>query len=185
MYFMEKVADELMLRSGEGDSSWASLDMMVDDTGNLQYASFRASPPDLSGPTLPRTGDLIVAESCSWDCDKAMEVLEREQTMDEQEAMISMRETLEQDLGRIILWAVGTAKDRTGRFVVPVGPEEIHVEIGLKPLSQGVGHDDSIVLNLIEQMAYAAQKVRNDQRCEPSLHIADERVQNERTLSDA
>ena len=54
MYFMEKVANELMRRDGEGDSSWASLDMMVDDAGNLGYASFRASPPDLSGPTFPR-----------------------------------------------------------------------------------------------------------------------------------
>ena len=92
-----------MRRNGDGDSTWASLDMMLDDDGNLAFASFRGSPPDLAGPTFPRMGDLIVAELCSWDCDKAMEVLGREQLMDQQNAMVSMRETLEQDLGRILL----------------------------------------------------------------------------------
>ena len=33
MYFMEQVADEVMRRSGEGDSTWSSLDMMLDDAG--------------------------------------------------------------------------------------------------------------------------------------------------------
>ncbi len=164
MCFMEKVADELMRRNGEGDSSWASLDIMVDDAGNLGYASFRASPLDLSGPTFPRTGDLIVADLCSWSCDKAMEVLKRERAMDEQEAMISMRQTLEQDLGRIILGAIGNAKDKTARLVVPVGSEEVHVDMSLKPLNPHVGPDDPMVLNLLGQLADAVDKVRNRYR---------------------
>ena len=106
MYFMEQVADELMRRNGDGDSTWADLDMMLDDDGKLVFASFRGSPPDLAGPTFPRTGDLIVAELCSWGCDKAMEVLGRERLMDQQNAILSMRETLEQDLGRILLRAI-------------------------------------------------------------------------------
>ena len=56
----------------------------MDDDGNLAFASFRGSPPDLAGPTFPRAGDLIVAELCSWGCDKAMEVLKHERLMDEQ-----------------------------------------------------------------------------------------------------
>ena len=91
MYFMEQVADELMRRDGDGDSTGANLDMMLDDDGNLVFASFPGSPPDLAVPTFPRTGDLIVAELCSWDCDKAMEVFRREQLMDQQHAMVSMR----------------------------------------------------------------------------------------------
>ena len=93
MYFMEQVADELMRRRGEGDSTWANLDMMLDDDGNLAFASFRGSPPDLAGPMFPRTGDLILAELCSWGCDKAMDVLERERLMDQQNAIFSMRQT--------------------------------------------------------------------------------------------
>ena len=83
MYFMEQGADELMRRNGEGDSTWANLDMVMDESGNLGYASFRGSPPDLSGPAFPRTGDLIVAELCSWECEEAMEVLKQERFMDE------------------------------------------------------------------------------------------------------
>ncbi len=67
MYFMEQVADELMRRNGDGDSTRANLDMMLDDDGKLVFASFRGSPPDLAGPTFPRTGDLIVAELCWLD----------------------------------------------------------------------------------------------------------------------
>lgn len=168
MYFMEKVADELMRRNGQGDSSWAGLDLVVDNAGNLSYASFRASPADLSGPAFPRTGDLIVAELCSWDCVMAMEVLERERVMDEQEAMISMRQTLEQDLGRIILRAVGNAKEKPARFVVPVGTEEVHVEMVLKPLNPHVEANDPIVLNLMDQLSKAADSVRNDRKREPT-----------------
>lgn len=84
MYFMEQVADKLKRRSGDGDSTWADLDMMPDDDGKLGFASFRGSPPDLAGPTFPRTGDLIVAELCSWDCDKAMVVVRCEQLMNQQ-----------------------------------------------------------------------------------------------------
>ena len=141
---------------------------MADDAGNLAYASFRASPPDLSEPTFPRTGDLIVADHCSWSCDKAMAVLEHERAMDEREAMVSMRQTLEQDLGRIILRAVGNAKDKTARFVVPVGTEEVHVEMSLKPLNPHVGADDAIVLNLMDQLSKAAARVRHDRGREPT-----------------
>ena len=161
MYFMEQVADELMRRTGDGDSTWANLDMMLDDDGNLAFASFRSSPPDLAGPTFPRTGDLIVAELCSWGCDNAVEVLEHERLMDQQNAILSMRETLEQDLRRILLGAIGSAKDGTGRFIVPVGSEEVHVEMSLKPLNPHVSSDDPIVLNLMSQVAKAAEKVRN------------------------
>ena len=161
MYFMEQVADELMRRNGDGDSTWANLDMMLDDDGNLVFASFRGSPPDLAAPTFPRTGDLIVAELCSWDCDKATEVLRREQLMDQQNAMVYMRETLEQDLGRILLVAIRGARDGTGRFVVPVGSEEVYVDMSLKPLNPHVSASDPMVLNLMAQVANAADKVRN------------------------
>ena len=161
MCFMEQVADELMRRNDDGDSTWADLDMMLDDDGNLVFASFRGSPPDLAGPTFPRAGDLIVAELCSWGCDKAMEVLGREQLMDHQNAIVSMRETLEQDLGRILLGAIRGAKDGTSRFVVPVGSEEVHVEMSLKPLNPHVSASDPSVLNLMAQVAKAADKVRN------------------------
>ena len=161
MYFMEQVADEVMRRNGDGDSTWANLDMMLDDDGKLVFASFRGSPPDLVGPTFPRAGDLIVAELCSWDCDKAMEMLGREQLMDQQNAVVSMRETLEQDLGSILLRAIRGAKDGTGRFVVPVGAEEVYVEMSLKPLNPHVSASDLTVLNLMAQVAMAADKVRN------------------------
>ena len=174
MYFMEQVADELMRRNGDGDSTWANLDMMLDDDGKLVFASFRGSPPDLAGPTFPRAGDLIVAELCSWDCDKSMEVLGREQLMDQQNAMISMRESLEQDLGRILLRAVRGAKDGKGRFVVPVGSEEVHVEMSLKPLNPQVSASDPIVLNLMAQVAEAADKVRTRHMREPAASLANE-----------
>lgn len=83
MYFMEQVADEFMQRHRAGDSTWSELDMMVDDDGKLQYARLRGSPPDLSAPTFPRTGDLVVAELCSLNCDKALEMLRHEQRLDD------------------------------------------------------------------------------------------------------
>ena len=170
MYFMEQVADELMRRNGEGDSTWANLDMVMDESGNLGYASFRGSPPDLSGPAFPRTGDLIVAELCSWECEEAMEVLKRERLMAEQNAMASMRQTLEQDLGRIILGAIQGAKDQAARFVVPVGTEEVHVEMSLQPLNPHVSPNDPIALSLLEQLAQAAETVRNRYRRDTSSH---------------
>ena len=185
MYFMEQVADELMRRNGDGDSTWANMDMMLDDDGKLVFASFRGSPPDLTGPTFPRTGDLIVAELCSWGCDKSIEVLGREQLMVQQDAMVFMRKTLEQDLGRILLGAIRGAKDETGRFVVPVGSEEVHVEMSLKPLNPHVSADDPIVLNLIEQLSDAAEKVRNGRRIGPSSGRSNGTVQIERSHHDA
>ena len=167
MYFMEQVADELMRRNGDGNSMWANLDMMLDDDGKLVFASFRGSPPDLAGPTFPRAGDLIVAELCSWDCDKAMEVVGREHLMDQLNAVVSMRETLEQDLGGILLGAIRGAKDGTGRFVIPVGSEEVHVEMSLTPLNPRASASDPIVLNLITQVAEATDKVRSRGRRSP------------------
>ena len=120
--------------------------------------------PDLAAPTFPRAGDLIVAEQCSWRCDKAMEVLERERLLDQQQAIVSMRQTLEQDLGRILLNSVRNAKDEAARFVVPAGSEEVHVEMSLKPLNPCVGPDDPMVLNLLGQLADAVDKVRNRHR---------------------
>ncbi len=175
MYFMEKVADELMGRNGDGDSTWANLDMMLDDDGKLVFASFRGSPPDLAGPTFPRAGDLIVAELCSWDCDKVMEVLGREHLMDQQNSMVSMQETLEQDLGRILLGAIRGTKDGTRRFVVPVGSEEVHVEMGLKPLRSYVRASDPVVLNLMAQVAEAADKVRTRRRRKTAVSVSTER----------
>ena len=185
MYFMEQVTDELMRRNGDGDSTWANLDMMLDDDGKLVFASFRGSPPDLAGPMFPRTGDLIVAELCSWGCDKAMEVLEHERLMDQQNVIVSMRETLEQDMGRILLGAIRGANDGTSRFVVPVGSEEVHVEMSLKPLNPHVRADDPIVLNLIEQLACAAEKVRNGLRLGPSAGGSNGTVQHKRALHNA
>ena len=175
MYFMEQVADELMRRNGDGDATWAELDMMLDDDGKLVFANFRGSPPDLAGPTFPRTGDLIVAELCSWGCDNAMEVLGREQLIDQQNAMVSMRETLEQDLGRTLLGAIRGAKDGTSRFVVPVGSEEVHAEISLKPLNSHVSSSDPTVLNLMAHVAEAADKVRTRHRRKNAASVANER----------
>ena len=72
----------------------------------IRALNFPGSSPNLSGPTFPRTGNRIVAERCTWTCDKATEVLERERLVDEQNAITSTRETLERDMRRTILRAV-------------------------------------------------------------------------------
>ena len=176
MYFMEQVADELMRRNKSGDSTWAELCIMEDEDGDLGFATFRGSPPDLSASTFPRTGDLIVAELCSWDCDKAMEMLRHERNLDEQAATISMRQTLEQDLGQIVLRAIQSAKDQAARFVVPIGTEEVHVEMSLRPLNPRVSPDDPVVLNLLGQLSNSAEKVRNRHRRDPLRHEAESRI---------
>ena len=86
---------------------------------------------------------------------------EREQPMDQQNAIVSMRQTLEQDLGSILLRVVRSAKDGTALLVVPVGSEEVHVEMSLKPLNPHVRPDDPMILNLLDQLADAVDKVRN------------------------
>ena len=161
MSFMEQVADELMQRHRDGDSTWSELDMMVDEEGRLGYARLRGSPPDLSGPTFPRTGDLIVAELCSWDCDKAMQMLMHERSLDEQAAALTIRQTLEQDLGRTLLRAVRSAVGKPAKFVVPIGTEEVHVEMSLEPLNPQVDASDVTVLPLLDELARAAERVRN------------------------
>ena len=92
-------------------------------------------PLDLSDATFPRTESRLVAERCTWTCDKATEVLVRERIVDEQDTIVSTRETLEQDMGRTILRAVRGGEDSTARFVVPVGTEEVDDEMSLKPLN--------------------------------------------------
>ena len=74
--------------------------MMVDEEGRLGYARLRGSPLGLSGPAFPRTGDLIAAKLCSWDCAAAMERVMHERALDERGAALSIRPALEQDLGR-------------------------------------------------------------------------------------
>ena len=160
MSFMEEVADELMSRHQDGDSTWSELDMMVDEEGQLGYARLRGSPPDLSGPTFPRTGDLIVAELCSWDCDRAMEMLKHERALDQQAAALSIQQTLEQDLGRTLLRAMGSAGEEATKFVVPIGTRELHVEMSLKPLSPQVSASDVTVIPLLNELARVAESVR-------------------------
>ena len=60
--------------------------------------------------------------------------------------------------------AIRGANDGTSRFVVPVGSEEVHLEMSLKPLNPHVGPDDAIALNLMSQVASAVDKVRNSGR---------------------
>ena len=161
MYFMEEVADELMHRHQEGDSTWSELDLIVDEDGSLAFASLRSSPPDLCGPTFPRAGDLIVAELCSWNCDEVMEIQARERAIDEQYALVSVRQQLEQNLGRIIFGAIHGSKHNAASFVVPVGSEEVHVQMSLRPLNGKVDPDDPTVLNLVGQLQDAVDTVRN------------------------
>ena len=44
--------------------------------------------------------------------------------------------------GGFLLEAIRGAKDGTSRFVVPVGSEEVHVEMSLKPLNPHIGPND-------------------------------------------
>ena len=111
-------------------------------------------------------------------------MLEIERLTDQNRAVVSMRETLEQDLGRILLGATRGVKDGTGRFVVSVGSDEVHVEISLKPLNPHVGPDDPLVLNLVKQLACPAEKVRNGRRLEPSSAVPTRTVQDERSIDD-
>lgn len=134
--------------------------MMVDEEGRLGYARLRGSLPDLSGPTFPRTGDLIVAELCSWDCDTAMERLMHERALDEQAAALSIRPALEQDLGRTLLRAVRRAGEKPAKFVVPIGTQEVHVEMSLKPLNPQITASDAAVVPLVEELVRVAEQVR-------------------------
>ena len=102
-----------------------------------------------------------------------MEVTERERAIDEQNAVVSMRQTLEQDLGRTILRAIQGAKDKAARFVVPVGTEEVHVEMSLKPLNSHVGPNDPIVLSLMDELSQAAETVRNRYRRDTPSHVTE------------
>ena len=160
MSFMEKVADELMRRQSNGDSTWSELDLMVDGEGNLEFASLRSSPPDLCGPTFPRAGDLIVAELCSWACAEAMEVQRREREIDERHTLVSVRQQLEQNLGSILLGAIRGSNYEAASFVVPVGTEEVHLQVSLRPINGKVDPNDPIVLNLVGQIQDAVDTVR-------------------------
>ena len=118
MYFVEQAADKFTRWSGDGDSTSANPDMMLDNAWNLAFASFRGSLPDHESPTFPKMGDMIVSELCSWDFDKTIERLELERSVDRQYAIVCVRQTLEQDLGWISLSAIGNARDKTSLFVV-------------------------------------------------------------------
>ena len=164
MHFMEQVGDELMRRNRSGDHTWAELDMMIDEDGTLGFASFRGSPPELSEPTFPRTGDLIVAEVCSWGCEEAMEVQTREWDLKHRTAGILTEQAYPERLGQIILEAIRNAKDGVGRLVVPIGTEEVHVDMSIRPLNPNVGPDDRVAIDLLRQITEASQVVRNRHR---------------------
>ena len=57
--------------------------------------------------------------------------------------------------------------------------------MSLKPLNPHVGPDDPLVLNLVNQLACAAEKVRNGRRLEPSSAVPTRTVQDERSIDDA
>ena len=84
-----------------------------------------------------------------------------ERTLDEQAAALSMRKTLEQDLGRTLLRAVRGAGDGPAKFVVPIGTQEVHVAMSLKPLSPQMSASDVTVLPLLEELARVAETVRS------------------------
>ena len=164
MRFMEQVADELMRRSESGDSTWSKLDVMKDRNGNIQFASFRGSPPNLSEPTFPRTGNMIVAEQCSWTCEESMEVSKRHHVMDMQDAEVALNLELQRKLGRIVLGAMSAAENEPAQFVVPLGSEEVQVLISRHPLDPHISPSDSRLLNIREQFAEAEETVRNRHR---------------------
>ncbi len=164
MRFMEQVADELMRRNDRGDSTWSQLDVMRDQDGNIQFASFRGSPPDLSEPTFPRTGNMIVAEQCSWTCEESMEISERHNLMDMQDADAAFNLELQRKLGRIVLRAMSAAENEPAQFVVPIGSEEVHVMISRRPLNPHISPTDPSLLNIREQFAEAVETVRHRHR---------------------
>ena len=164
MRFMEQVADELMRRNDSGDSTWSQLDVMKDQDGNIQFASFRGSPPNLSEPTFPRTGNMIVAEQCSWTCEESMEVSKHHNLMDMQDADVAMNLELQRKLGSIVLGAMSAAENEPAQFVVPLGSEEVHVLISRHPLNPHISPTDPRLLNIREQFAEAAETVRNRHR---------------------
>ena len=164
MRFMEQVSDELMRRNERGDPTWSRLDVMKNQDGNIQFASFRGSPPDLSEPTFPRTGNMIVAEQCSWTCEESMEVAKRLHLMDMQDADAAMNLELQRKLGKIVLGAMSAAKDEQAQFVVPLGPDEIHVLISRHLFNPHINPTDPRLLNIREQIAEAAETVRNRHR---------------------
>ena len=161
MDLMEQVGAELMRRHTEGNHTWSELDMLVDEDGKLIYARSRGSLPDFDGPAFPRNGNRVVAELCSWNCDKAMEKFHNEQVLDQRAAECAMRETLEQDLGQIILRTIAGAGDDVARFIVPIGSQEVHVPMSVHPLNTWVSPDDPIFLSLKKQINDAQERVRN------------------------
>ena len=160
MRFMDEVGKELMHRYERGDSTWAHLDMMVDEDGNLTFASFSGSSPDLSGRAFPRAGGLIVAEQYSLTCEQAMEIQSREREWDHRSGDAAVTEQLERDLGRMALEAIQNATDNTARFIIPVGSQEVHLEMSLHPLNSYPNPPDPSVLHLQSQLAGALEKVR-------------------------
>ena len=84
-----------------------------------------------------------------------------ERALDEEAAALSMHQTLERDLGRTLLRAVREAAEQPAKFVVPLGTEEVHVEMSLEPLNAQISASDITVLPLLEELASVAEKVRS------------------------
>ena len=53
------------------------------------------------------------------------------------------------------------SKHEAASFIVPVGTEEVHLQIGLRPLSDKADPNDPIVLNLVGQIQDAVHTDKN------------------------
>ena len=135
--------------------------VMKDHDGKIQFASFQGSPPNLSEPTFPRTGNMIVAEQCSWTCEESMEVSKRHHVMDMQDADVAMNLELQRKLGSIVLGAMSAAENEPAQFVIPIGSEEVHALISRHQLNPHFSPTDPRLLSIREKFAEAAETVRN------------------------
>ena len=54
---------------------FAEHETIEDDDGNVVWARFRGSPPDLDGMVYPAIGTALVADSCTWSCARAAAAL--------------------------------------------------------------------------------------------------------------
>ena len=107
---------------------------------------------------------MIVAEQCSWTCEESMEISERHNLMDMQDADAAFNLELQRKLGRIVLRAMSAAENEPAQFVVPLGSEEVHVMISRRPLNPHISPTDPSLLNIREQFAEAVETVRHRHR---------------------